>query len=105
MRPRAAAFVLGQSFVGATRRGEGRAARGAVPGALAGGPGRGYAPWSLQEFAGSTWRPTRAARAVLGLQRASGRVAPEEEKRRIANRAARAASVLRGRSWRAAGRA
>lgn len=31
MRPRAAAFVLGPSFVGATRRGEGRAARGAVP--------------------------------------------------------------------------
>lgn len=68
-----------------------------------GGPRRGYAHWSLQEFAGSTLRALWASRAGLRLQRASGREAPEEEKRPTSTRAASAASVLRGRSWRAAG--
>lgn len=72
---------------------------------LPAGPGAVTRLGVCRSFAGSTLRPTRAARGVLRLQRASGRAAPEEEKRRIANRAARAASVLRGRSWRAAGRA
>lgn len=51
-----------------------------------GGPRRGYAHWSLQEFAGSTLRALWASRAGLRLQRASGREAPEEEKRPTSTR-------------------
>lgn len=102
MRPRAAAFVPGQSFVGATRRGDGRAGRGAVPGAPAGGPGRDQALWSLQEFAGPTMRAPRAPRAVLRLQQASWAGGPGRGKAADREPAARAASGLRGRSWRAA---
>lgn len=53
-----------------------------------GGPRRGYAHWSLQEFAGSTLRALWASRAGLRLQRASGREAPEEEKRPTSTRRA-----------------
>lgn len=47
-------------------------ARRAVPGALSGGPGRGYAHWSLQELAGSTFAAapgcSRGAEAAAGLE-------------------------------------
>lgn len=82
MRPRAdggAAFVPGPPFVGATRRGEGRAARGPAP---ARSLARSLAcrPRSLQEFVGSTLAPPWSRSRAAGP--GTGRAARKEESAR-----------------------
>lgn len=104
MRPRAdrgAAFVPGPPFVGATRRGEGRAGgRGLLaarrPAPLR--PPRRRSRRSLQEFVGSTLAPPR------GRSRGAGGGRPEGGGDSALGPGAEAASGsagLRGRSWRA----
>lgn len=100
MRPRAdggAAFVPGPPFVGATRRGEGRAARGPAP---ARSLARSLAdPGVCRSLLGRLWRRPGAARARPGRELA-GR--PGRRKALGPGPAgSRAGPGLRGRSWRA----